>query len=74
MPETAAFIDAAREAFGADCVNDSIRKGMHGLPLFHATEAGREFGTRLEPLSPKSLSAAEILAGTLPPKKETRRD
>lgn len=74
MPETAAFIDAARQAFGADCVNDSIRKGMQGLPLFHAVENGREFGTPLEPLSPKSLSAAELVLGDLQPKRSPRRD
>ena len=46
MPQTAAFIDFAREAFGADSVNASIRKGMAGLPgNFHAVENGLEVGT-----------------------------
>ena len=46
MPQTAAFIDFAREVFGAESVNAAIRKGMGGLPgHFHAVEAGREVGT-----------------------------
>ena len=45
MPQTAAFIDFAREAFGAAPVNAAIRKGMDGLPgNFHAVENGREVG------------------------------
>ena len=46
MPQTAAFVDFAREVFGAESVNAAIRKGMGGLPgHFHAVEAGREVGT-----------------------------
>lgn len=46
MPETAAFIDAMREAFGADEINASIRAGMEGQPTFWASENGVEIGTR----------------------------
>lgn len=45
MPGTAAFIDAMREAFGADMINDQIRKGMKGEPTFYASENGHELGT-----------------------------
>lgn len=46
MPETAAFIDALRAAFGAEAVNAAIRKGVGGLPgHFHAVENGHETGT-----------------------------
>lgn len=46
MPETAAFVDLMREAFGAEQINASIRKGMAGLPgHFHASENGVEAGT-----------------------------
>ena len=46
MPQTAAFIDFCREAFGAKAVNAAIRKGIDGLPNhFHATENGHESGT-----------------------------
>lgn len=45
MPGTAAFIDAMRDAFGADMINDQIRKGMRGEPTFYAKENGHELGT-----------------------------
>lgn len=45
MPNTAAFIDALRDAFGADMINDQIRKGMKGEPTFYASENGHELGT-----------------------------
>ena len=46
MPQTAAFIDFAREAFGVASVDAAIRNGMAGLPgNFHAIENGREVGT-----------------------------
>ncbi len=46
MPQTAAFIDALREAFGADQIDPSIRLGVAGAPgKFHAVEGGHELGT-----------------------------
>lgn len=45
MPHTAAFIDALRDAFGADMINEQIRKGMRGEPTFYARENGHELGT-----------------------------
>lgn len=46
MPETAALIDALREAFGAEGINASIRKGMQGVPgWFYVCEGGHEVGT-----------------------------
>lgn len=49
MPETAAFIDAMRDAFGADQINPQIKKGVAGIPNnFHATEAGRTSGAAFE--------------------------
>lgn len=46
MPQTAEFIDFAREVFGKDAVNTAIRKGIGGLPgYFHASEGGQEAGT-----------------------------
>jgi len=45
MPETAAFIDACREAFGAEEVNAQIKLGMQGARTFHASENGIEVGT-----------------------------
>ena len=51
MPETAAFIDALREAFGADTINDAIRAGMQGGSDFHAIENGHEIGSPMKPMS-----------------------
>lgn len=45
MPDTAAFVDAMRAAFGADAIDASIRAGMRGETTFVATEAGRTVGT-----------------------------
>jgi len=45
MPETAAFVDAMRDAFGAELVDEAIRAGMRGAPRFVAVEAGRTVGT-----------------------------
>lgn len=50
MPTCAAFIDAMREAFGADQVDPSIRAGMRGeAGKFWAREGGHELGTPPEP-------------------------
>ena len=46
MPECAAFIDACRQAFGADGINASIKAGMDGQPTFYASENGRTVGTK----------------------------
>lgn len=46
MPVTAAWIDALRDAFGADGINAQIRRGMRGEPVFYAKEGGREIGRR----------------------------
>lgn len=49
MPQVAAFVDAMREAFGADQVDPSIRAGMRGEPnRFWAREAGLELGTQFD--------------------------
>lgn len=53
MPQTAAFIDAMREAFGPDVIDRQIRAGMRGEPAFHASENGLELGTR--PKAPENV-------------------
>jgi len=55
MPETAAFIDALREAFGADQVDPSIRAGMAGHPTFFAREGGYEIGCKATVADPARL-------------------
>ena len=47
MPSVAQFIDAMREAFGAEEIDGQIRRGMKGEPVFHAEEGGRSVGTPL---------------------------
>ena len=59
MPETAAFIDALRDAFGKDSINIEIKKGVAGLPgHFHAVENGQEVGTPFP--ATQTLSSAEL--------------
>ena len=60
MPNTAAFIDALRDAFGADMINDQIRKGMRGEPTFYANENGHELGT---PWIPGECDATNQVGG-----------
>ena len=60
MPETAAFIDAMRAAFGEACVNESIRNGMKGFPTFHACENGHEVGTKAASLG-RELKIADMV-------------
>jgi hypothetical protein len=46
MPQTAAFIDELRKAFGAEMIDAQIRKAMKGEPdCFYAEEAGHQVGT-----------------------------
>jgi len=59
MPETAAFIDACRDVFGADEINASIKAGLQGKPTFYASENGQTVGTPA--IVPRfSISAADI--------------
>lgn len=72
MPQTAAFIDFARELVGVEAINAEIKKGMAGLPgHFHAKENGREAGT---PFQDRGgwVSLAQI--DITPTKKEPRAD
>lgn len=45
MPEVAAFIDSMRDAFGKEHIDQQIRKGMRGEPVFFARENGYQIGT-----------------------------
>ena len=46
MPQTAAFIDELRAVFGRESIDAQIRAGMRGDPMFWASEAGHEIGTK----------------------------
>lgn len=45
MPLVTEFIDACRDAFGKDEINQTIRAGMAGMPVFYASENGHTIGT-----------------------------
>lgn len=46
MPETAAYVDARRREWGAEYVNDRIRRALKGEPnCFYAFEGGHVLGT-----------------------------
>ena len=48
MPATAAWIDKLREAFGKESIDQQIRAGLRGKPVFYASENGHTLGTRPE--------------------------
>jgi hypothetical protein len=46
MPETAAWVEARRQEWGAEHVNACLRRALKGEPgLFYAIEAGHVLGT-----------------------------
>lgn len=45
MPVTAAIIAEFRIAFGVGNINDVVRRGMAGEPVFYAEENGYKVGT-----------------------------
>ena len=47
MPKTAEFVDACREAFGAEAVDRALRNAIAGGSDFYATENGHSIGTPL---------------------------
>jgi len=47
MPKVAAFIDSLRKAFGDEHINDVLKRGVRGEPVFFAQENGFEIGTPL---------------------------
>lgn len=71
MPETAAFIDAMRDAFGAEMINAAIKAGIDGQPTFHASENGQEIGTRAPYSAERSIRLSDTIVGCFKP---TARD
>lgn len=63
MPETAAFIDAMREAFGPENINPSIKAGIDGQPTFWARENGQEVGTKAPCDKNRAISLTDIQIG-----------
>ncbi|NLP65525.1 hypothetical protein NH14_031190 [Paraburkholderia sacchari] len=58
MPETAAWVDMLRDAFGSETIHDAIRRGA-GEPTFFAIERGQEIGTRSDSGEPWRLEGFE---------------
>ena len=59
MPITTAWIDDMRAAFGREYIDDIIRRGMRGEPVFSASEAGHTIGTPVPPGAPALAPEAE---------------
>src|SRR5258705_12982156 len=49
MPETAAFVQWLRDAFGDATINEAVRRGKAGEPSFYACENSRAVGTASPP-------------------------
>lgn len=49
MPVVAAWIDQMRAAFGAEHIDQVIKAGMRGAPVFFASENGHAVGTPAPP-------------------------
>ena len=67
MPIVTAFIDACREAFGAEMVNQQIQLGRQGAQTFYASEGGIEIGTPIAPA--KVFVTGDQMVLYPPPKK-----
>lgn len=66
MPETAAWVDKRRAEWGAQHVNDCIRRAMAGEPgFFYALERGNVLGTPFPATHPVAeLQDQAVLLGT----------
>lgn len=64
MPETAAFVDDMRAAFGAEMVDSAIRGGMKGEGSFFASENGREVGSRPREIDGKAVGGNDFAHAT----------
>ncbi|SIT50524.1 conserved hypothetical protein [Paraburkholderia piptadeniae] len=47
MPEIAAFVAALKSAFGDREIDEAIRRGKAGEPMFYACENGLSVGTAI---------------------------
>jgi hypothetical protein len=60
MPEVAGVIDTLRDVFGRDSVDASLSLGLAGEPMFYATEAGHEVGTRVTVAESDAVRALRV--------------
>lgn len=61
MPQTSAWIDDLRAAFGVEGINDAIRSGMAGGDAFFAKENGFEIGSRCRYQNGVSAAQMELV-------------
>jgi hypothetical protein len=59
MPQVTAFIDRLRNTFGRANIDDVIRRGMKGEPVFFASENGHTIGTDWPDVKPPSPLVAD---------------
>jgi hypothetical protein len=52
MPQVTALVDRFRTTFGRANIDDVIRRGMKGEPVFYATENGHTIGTNSPDVKP----------------------
>lgn len=65
MPETADYIDQRRREWGADYVNDCIRRSLKGEPdCFYAIEGGHVLGTPFAMEATAEVAALILRWGT----------
>lgn len=73
MPQVTAWIDELRQAFGADVIDEAIRRGMRGQPTFWARENGQELGTRAPEGRGVALSVDQLVLESIHPAKRGQR-
>ena len=52
MPQVTALVDRFRTTFGRANIDDVIRRGMKGEPVFYASENGHTIGTKSADVQP----------------------
>ena len=67
MPQVAALIDRFRQTFGRTNIDDVIRRGIKGEPVFYASENGHTIGTDWPDAMPPQPAVAD-------PATETHRE
>lgn len=69
MPLVTEFLDALRENqfFSRQQINDSIKAGLDGQPVFWASEGGLEVGTRFQIDPEKAVCVGDMQLGDLHP-------
>lgn len=72
MPLVTEFLDALRDNhfYSRHQINDSIKAGLDGQPVFWASEGGLEVGTRFQIDPEKAVCVGDMQLGDLHPVKK----